>query len=401
MRNNNIYLLNKFIYFNLALYIVLFQIQNVNIFWLVNNLILNILILTNTKKITSKLLSLFILTLFISIFLFFYSELKFSSFILSLFLIISAILQLNFIYNTINYIDFKKILLSIFLTFCFVYILQCICVVLHLPIINGFGLTKENTSIFRLNSFSPEPSMASQLIILIMYIVNIHHFLTKKNFIKFELAALFLMLLFGSVFGYISLLIYVLVVHRKFHPLFFKFELIIGSFLIFYFLNTSETLYRISSLLNYMWTEFDIDKLASIEPSGSFRFYPLLFYFQNFDITNFHYYFGFGPGVSSTFFNEGLRISGFGLDLDSNFQGGFIPSFFIDYGLITTFTIIYFIVKNCILKHNIFEYSFLFLLLMNTNINTQLFWFYIFVTFISKYIFLNRTNLKFINPINE
>ena len=401
MKNKNTFLINKYIYFNLALYIVYFQIQNINIFWLVNNFIIDIIILSFTKKFTKKVSSLYLLSILITIFIIFYNEVKLSSFALSLFLIISSIIQLNFIYSTIGYIYFKKIMLAIFYLFTLTYLLQILCIFLHIPIINGFGLTKENTSIFRLNSLSPEPSMASQLIILITYIINKLQFGDNRKSIYFEFTALLLMFLFGSVFGYISLLIYIYVIHRRYNPKLFKIEILFGSLAVFYFLNSNETLSRISSLINYLLTEFDIEKLASIEPSGSFRLYPLLFYFQNFNFNNIHYYFGFGPGASTTFFNEGLRSSGFGLDLDSTFQGGFIPSFFIDYGLIPTFTILYFIIKNCILKHNIFEYSLLFLLLINTNINTQLFWFYIFVTFISKYIFLKQQKLNLAGIINE
>jgi hypothetical protein len=241
--------------------------------------------------------------------------------------------------------------------------------------------------------------MASQLILLIMYLVNTIKFFKKNEALIFELISVFLIILFGSVFGYISLLIYIFTIHKRFNLKLFKLELITGSIFIIYFLKTSETLSRISSLLNYMWTDFDIDKLASIESSGSFRFYPLFFYIKNFNFNNIYYFIGFGPGVSSTFFNEGLIARGFGLELDSNFQGGFIPAFLIDYGLILTFILLYFIIKYCIIKQNIFEYSFLFLLLMNTNINTQLFWFYIFSTFFAKILFFRKTysSLQFLH----
>jgi hypothetical protein len=165
-----------------------------------------------------------------------------------------------------------------------------------------------------------------------MYLVNINNRLPKNKALLFELIALILMILFGSVFGYISLLFYIFIVHRKYHTKLFKFELIFGTLIIIYFLNTSETLSRISTLFKYILTEFDIEKIASIEPSGSFRFYPVFFYLKNFDLLNSNYIFGFGPGASSIFFNEDLISSGFGLDLDSNFQGGFLPSFLIDYG---------------------------------------------------------------------
>jgi hypothetical protein len=374
----------QFIILNLAFYIVVFQINNVNYLWLFNNLILNLFLLSNIKNLAKKVLTLLIIVLFLLLFYFLYSEIKHSSFFLTLFLTFSAAIQISFCINNLAREDFANALSVVFFIFLGAYIIQCICVFGHLPIFNGFGLTKENTSIFRLNAFSPEPSMASQLIILLMYLFNLNNTILRKNQYVFELLALILMVIFGSVFGYISLLAYVFVVHRKSFPKLFSLELLSGALIVIYFLSASETLTRISNLIIFIWAEFDIVKLASIEPSGSFRFYPLVHYFQMFDSNNFHFFFGFGPGASTTFFNEGLISDGFGLDLDSNFQGGFIPSFFVDYGIIITIILIYFIYSNCIIKHNIFEYSFAFLLLLNTNINTQLFWFYIFSTFLAK-----------------
>jgi len=226
------------------------------------------------------------------------------------------------------------------------------------------------------------------LTILLMYLFFLNNRFSERNEYLIEVLAIIMMIVFGSVFGYISLVVYVFVVHRNRFPKLFSLEIAAGALIVLYFLGSSETLTRISNLVIFIWSEFDIDKLASIEPSGSFRFYPLVHYFQMFDIYNFHYFFGFGPGASSTFFNEGLISNGFGLELDSNFQGGFIPSFFVDYGILITVLIIYFIYSNCIIQHNFFEYSFAFLLLLNTNINTQLFWFYIFSTFLAKRYYL-------------
>ncbi len=374
----------QFILLNLALYVVVFQINNVNYFWLFNNLFLDLFILFKIKYLSKKVTTLLIVVLFLLLFYLLYSEIKYSSFFLTLYLTFSAAIQINFCINNLGKKDFANTLSIIFFLFLGAYIIQGICVIGHLPIFNGFGITKENTSIFRLNAFSPEPSMASQLIILLMYLFNVSNSIFRKYEYVFELLALILMAIFGSVFGYISLLAYVFVVHRKRFPKLFSLELILGALIVIYFLSASETLTRISNLVIFIWTEFDILKLASIEPSGSFRFYPLVHYFQMFDSNNFHFFFGFGPGSSSEFFNEELISDGFGLDLDSNFQGGFIPSFFVDYGIIITIILIYFIYSNCIIKHNIFEYSFAFLLLINTNINTQLFWFYIFSTFLAK-----------------
>ena len=281
------------IFFNLAFYIVLFQVQNVNIFWIINNALLNFIILIFNKKFTLKILSLFLFTSISLFFSFFYPVIKSSSFSLTIFLIFTAAIQINYLYYNIEYRIYPKILINIFYVFLFFYIFQCLCVFFNLPIFNGFGLTKENISIFRLNSLSPEPSMASQLILLIMYLYNINQLFEKRKSLIFELISVSLIILFGSIIGYIILLAYIFTIHKRLYNNLFKLEIILGSIFIIYFINTSETLARISLLLNYMWNEFDINKLASIESSGSFRFYPLYFYYQNFNFDNIFYFIGF------------------------------------------------------------------------------------------------------------
>jgi hypothetical protein len=370
--------------FNLAFYLVLFQHENVNFLWLFNNLFISLFILKNLFVFSRKLIPIYLFIILSLLSCFLYINFKISSFFLTIFLVSTSCFHIIYLSKHLSLSKFNSILINIFNIFLFVYIIQMFCVLFNMPIFNGFGITKGNTTIFRLNSLSPEPSMGSQLILLIMYLVNIMNLLSKKNSFLFELLCITLIILYGSVFGYILLFTYFIVVHRLKYPILFYLELFLASVIVFYNLATTETLSRIYNLISYIYSDFDIDNLASIEPSGSFRFYPIMFYFQNLNLFNFHYLFGFGPGSSSFFFNDGLIEHGFRMDFDSNFQGGFLPSFFVDYGLIPTLLIIYFIVKNCLIKHNILEYLFFLLLLSNTNFNTQLFWFCIYATFLTK-----------------
>ena len=100
-----------FIFFNLAFYIVIFQTQNVNIFWIVNNALLNFIILSFNKKYTLKVLSLFLFTFISLIFSFLYPVIKFSSFALTIFLILSAAIQINYLFYNIEYRVYSKIIL--------------------------------------------------------------------------------------------------------------------------------------------------------------------------------------------------------------------------------------------------------------------------------------------------
>ncbi len=333
---------------------------------------------------SKKLLPIYLFFFLILFSSFFYLNFKISSFFLTIFLVTTSCFHLVFLSKYLSIDKFNIILVNIFYIFLFVYIIQIVCVLFNIPIFNGFGLTKGNTTIFRLNSLSPEPSMGSQMVFLIMYLVNVINLLSKKESFLFELMCISLIIFYGSVFGYTLLFIYFFVIYRLKYPILFYLGLFFGSVVVVNSLATTETLSRIYNLVLYIYTDFDINNLASIEPSGSFRFYPIMYYFQNLNLFDFHYLFGFGPGSSSFFFNDGLIEHGFRIDFDSNFQGGFLPSFFVDYGLIPTVLIICFIFKNCLIKHNFLEYLFFLFLLSNTNLNTQLFWFCIFSTFLTK-----------------
>jgi hypothetical protein len=380
---NNRYI-STLLLFNLAFYLVHFQYENVNYLWLFSNFFISLFIFKKMFIFSKKLLPIYLFFFLILFSSFFYLNFKISSFFLTIFLVTTSCFHLVFLSKYLSIDKFNIILVNIFYIFLFVYIIQIVCVLFNIPIFNGFGLTKGNTTIFRLNSLSPEPSMGSQMVFLIMYLVNVINLLSKKESFLFELMCISLIIFYGSVFGYTLLFIYFFVIYRLKYPILFYLGLFFGSVVVVNSLATTETLSRIYNLVLYIYTDFDINNLASIEPSGSFRFYPIMYYFQNLNLFDFHYLFGFGPGSSSFFFNDGLIEHGFRIDFDSNFQGGFLPSFFVDYGLIPTVLIICFIFKNCLIKHNFLEYLFFLFLLSNTNLNTQLFWFCIFSTFLTK-----------------
>ena len=95
--------------------------------------------------------------------------------------------------------------------------------------------------------------------------------------------------------------------------------------------------------------------------------------------------FGYGSGSSESFLNYELFKIGYGTsEYDGSFQGGFLPSFLIDYGLIITGLFLYTIKTTFLLKNDIFQYLILLAILLNVNINTQLFWFPLFLFFTAK-----------------
>ena len=382
-----------YIFINLALYITYFQIENVNYFWFINNIFINIYIINYTYKVSKKILALFTTLVCCTLFFIFFESIKISSFIFTIFNLATAIIQLNYFIKKLNKHQFIKYLIIILYIFLITYLIQSFCVLFHIPIFNGFGLTKLNTTILRLNSFAPEPSMGSQLILILLYIINNSKTINGKELKLIEFFGITLILLYGSVLGYISLFLYIFVIHRKNYPKFFKFEVLFLSLIVFYFINKNDTFIRIYDLSQFLINDFDISNLANVEPSGGFRIYPIIFYFNNFDVYNYHYFTGFGPGTSSTFFTKELIETGYGLDQDSKIQGGFLPSFLIDYGLLISIVLFFFILKRCIITPNLYEITFIFFLFLNININTQLFWFFIFTTFLLKN-FINSAKLE-------
>jgi hypothetical protein len=117
----------------------------------------------------------------------------------------------------------------------------------------------------------------------------------------------------------------------------------------------------------------------------SFRVLPSYFYIVNFDFLDYRSYLGFGAGQSENFLIPLL----FNVPMDS-FQGGFLPQFIYDYGILFGIIFLIFLKLEVLPKIVSFESFVICLMLTNANFNTQLFWFTITCFALLKFYRKNR-----------
>lgn len=389
MQKFNKYLINTILYNNLF-FISFFAVDNLNYLWLVINFTINVFLVLILNKYNRKILNFNIFIILSICFGFFYTSFKITSLFLTFFCIYTAILQLTFICKNLQIFNFTKFLNNTIVLIFYFYVFQALSHIFGIPVLNAAGSAQFNESIFRYNTLMAEPSYSSFCIVLLLFFSNI---LDEKNNLKIELYGFLLIMLYASVLGLILYFFYLITIHRKKYKLLFKFELICIVIILILFANKLNGLDRIVEIVSFFWNNNSIFDLVSIEPSGAFRILPILIYFQKINyITLPNFLFGFGPGASEYFFNYELFLSGYGTaDSDGKFLGGFIPAFLLDYGIIPFFVFIYIYLKSILFKKWVFQIILLFFLLLNLNINNQIFWFSFYIFFIGKYIYNNRS----------
>ncbi len=370
------------ILYNQLIFFVLLVFDNINFLWISLNIIFSILILIYNPRISEKFSLLILTSVFILLSYLFISSSKITSILFSVALILTSIVQLNFISNNLKIYNFTKFVKNTIYFFLIFYIAQLILYKTGILRLNTFGLSEDMNSIFRFNSLMAEPSYSSTVMITLLFInqkLNINKFLI-------EIIGFIFIVLCQSLFGIILYLIYCSIYHRKKFKKLFYFELF-SILIIIGFFFTSEYFERIKSLIYFIsQNNFDVFELVKVEPSGAFRILPFILYIENFELSSLsNYLFGYGSGSSESFLNYELFKIGYGTsEFEGSFQGGFLPSFLIDYGFIITLIFLYTIKTTFLLKNDIFQYLILLAILLNVNINTQLFWFPLFLFFTTK-----------------
>jgi len=371
------------ILFNQLIYFVAFVFDNVNYLWFALNVIIASSLLVFRPRIKLKFLPLFFVAFFLSLNYFIYLNSKLSSVIFSVSIILTSIVQLGFINDNFQEYNFQKFIKKTINFFLVFYIIQVILFNIGGIELNIFGLSTENTTIFRFNSLMSEPSYSSTVMVTLLFI---NQKLKTENSLFTEIIGFIFILLCQSLFGILLYLIYISIYHRKnFKKLFFIefFSLLI----IFLFFLTSEYFYRIKNIFDFFsQSQLDFFEIVKVEPSGAFRILPFILYIENFEFSMIlNYLFGYGAGSSENYLSYELFKIGYGDNqYEGSFQGGFFPGFLIDYGIVAVILIIYSLKKIFLIKNNLFQYIILLTIMINVNINTQLFWFPLFLLFITK-----------------
>lgn len=235
-----------------------------------------------------------------------------------------------------------------------------------------FGTLYEAASGFRYYSFSTEPSIAAFIVVTTMYVYleldNQSTRLKTKDLLVWVMG-IYMIIAFQSGYGVILF----------FAMLFFKLSLrnsiiliLTGILLVLVAvwikLPVADRIINILTSVNLN----DIEGLRTIDSSASYRILPFYYYLNNINLTDFHFYFGYGAGAGSEFLIPFL----FNVPV-SEFQGGFLPQFLYDYGLIFGLAFVIFIRREILMKWWSFDTFLILFLLTNANFNTQVFWFVI------------------------
>lgn len=378
------FLIIDLILYNQLVFFVLLVFDNINLLWFSLNIIISCCILLFYPKISKKFNLVLIFGFIIISNYLLHESSKITSVIFSASLVFTSVVQLGFIHdNMLKYNFSKYINNTIFLFFLF-YLLQVVFNKFGIIDLNIFGLSEENYSIFRYNSLMSEPSYSSTVMVCLLFVNQI---INKNKKIITEIIGLLFIILCQSLFGIILYFIYQIIYHKKYYKNFFYAEIFVLLF-VFIFLFSSEYLARIKTIFDFLiQSDIEIFDLVKIEPSGAFRIIPFIAYLQIFEWNLFfNYLFGFGSGASESFLNYELFKAGYGTSqFGGSFQGGFFPGFIIDYGILVTVFFMFTLKKVFLLNRNFFQYFILFAIFINVNINTQLFWFPLFLFFITKY----------------
>jgi hypothetical protein len=314
-------------------------------------------------------------------FLFNISVAKTSSFLYSVFFLFSFWLISSFFKRRISQTDYTYLLRSILLAYFIVLILGQLYVVLGFftqnvnvntgVIHNPFGtLYEPGRSAYRFYSLSTEPSSAAFVVIVLFYsyIVNNpeRQPLHKKN-IPLWLMLFYMITFFKSGYGVILLSLLLIAFFRKkenFIP-FLALALVLFAIMV---VLKSSAIERVSAIV----TKLDLSNIFSmqaIDYSASFRVLPIFHYLRDIDLLDPHFYLGHGAGTSGSFLIPLI----FGSPVAS-YEGGFLPQFLYDYGILLLVLLILFLRENVGKKLLAFEIAVILLMMTNANFNTQLFW---------------------------
>ncbi len=300
---------------------------------------------------------------------------------------------------------YSKTLKTIVVAYFVVLVIQQFCVFFNLPFI--FNFIAGDTRIMKLNALGPEPSHSARFVLVAFLSFLISSNITKEESIsitesikqhKFTWTAfVYTMITMGSGFSMVLLFIFLLRFLRirvSFKQIFSIFLFCTVMIFILYY-SEFEPIIRVKSFAKAL-ISLDPKLLMSADHSASVRIVPIIAYFQNFSLMNINYWIGYGTDYTVNLVPTIMP----GVPQGS-LAGGFFPAFFFDRGLIPAIIILLFFKKYCLIKFWAWDNLIFVLSIFEVGINTQLFWFIVFVYFTNKYFLQKKiesaSNLQEIN----
>jgi len=260
--------------------------------------------------------------------------------------------------------------------------------------VNDFQLAKVDVSRGLPRSFGPttEPSYAALTLTIAMWVVC-----SSKNFSPINIRVMLIIyissiLLIGSGIGFLTCILLLIYVFTSSNVKVFRLEkmiiLLISLGVLPFFSFDVDRLKPILEVLGdfithgSLWALFDAIKYA--DASAWFRFGPFVEYFRDLELAQLSdFLLGNGAGTSTAYFGQKYILhidpEWFGADGKPYMDLPFFPAFLYDYGVIASFTLLYFLwslmksIKGFVLLIPLALFIF-----FNSNFNTSMFWFFIY-----------------------
>lgn len=289
----------------------------------------------------------------------------------------------------------EHLLKKIIVAYAVVLLIQDISMLAGLPIINWAYEPGREVG-FKLNALSYEPSHTGPIVTILMYTyiklreLKIGHKASVKELFKTDklLVICYLYTIFFSFSVTCLLGVFILTLYFvKKKYLLPGFLTIIVVTVLFFSLGT-ETGDRILTLIPALLT-FDAQLLFEVDSSSTARIGPYIVYLQEFDISSFNCWFGYGCDYGGLHL---MRFLSGNENAEENIGVGGIVNFMYDYGLIAFGAFIFFVYKLC--KFKSFEFLIYMGLFFISGFNVYLTWLFFIMVYTIKYYQTSHISLN-------
>lgn len=276
--------------------------------------------------------------------------------------------------NSFSIFQYKSLIEIIIFSYFIMLVIQQLCVLTGLPIINVSNYEPEN--IWKLNILSVEPSHSAWIVGVLMYshIVILAHIkdqnISFRDYFRDDKKLLFsffwVMLTMGSGTAFLILCI-ILSKLIRLKELFLY--ILVG--LIPMLLIGNIDLHGFERFLTFSEAVFTMDhaKMIEADHSASVRVVPILIIFNTIDFFSLNGIIGSGIDFTSTFLSQefpGVR---------DNYTGGGFLSFLLEYGCVIGFYFLYITFNSMVIRNDKISIAIWILLVVLMGINTPLLWF--------------------------
>jgi hypothetical protein len=324
-----------------------------------------------------------------------YSEARLSSFLYSLFFISIFWVLSVFVKSRFKLKDFEALLVFLLMAYLVITILGQLYVLFgyfspiemgRLGVIHGWFGTLQENGVFRYYSLSTEPSYAAIIIVLLFsqYMALTREVSLGYKFYWVLFSVVYMLIMFNSGYGFLLFGLFLVTKVWQKRPVYLA---LVGLLLIISIATAIQFRHRISAvdrLLN-IYEQFDytkIEAISNIDHSASFRVLPFYYYLESVKLTDPHFFFGHGAGVSDTFLSAQLFPYS---EEEVKFLGGFLPAYLIDYG-ITGFLVFALFYHSYIRNYFSFDFIIVILTITNASFNTQLFWLVMLIVYVKSQV---------------